>query len=420
MMSRFSDPRELRQWLLVASLLIAMILVAGPTFGVYGVFFTPLLKEFALTRAQVSSLSATLFLAMGLGAPLIGWLLDRIDAKIVAVAGALISIAAFIMAARAHSLITLLIAHGLMGVGVDAACNITIPYVVANWFGARRGTALGIAFVGLAAGPMIMTIFANHLLTAVGWRDAYLLLAVPMIAVVLPIQLIFVRSRPPWEAESSAHARARPAVCETASGYEVGQALAARSFWLIVLTNFFFAFATISLSVHIIPYLISIGFKPASAALAMGITFGFAVPGNVFFGWLGDKVRSRVALSASLASIVVAVVLLMGASHPALLIAFMAIYGIAHQGPAFMVPLTIAECLGLRRFGSLSGLIGLMTTIGGSLGPVAAGRLFDATGRYTAPLIMFVLSLALSAILPAGCVPFSRQAAESAELAAAQ
>src|SRR5579875_3686015 len=387
MMSRFSDPRELRQWLLVASLLIAMILVAGPTFGVYGVFFTPLLKEFALTRAQVSSLSATLFLAMGLGAPLIGWLLDRIDAKIVAVAGALISIAAFIMAARAHSLITLLIAHGLMGVGVDAACNITIPYVVANWFGARRGTALGIAFVGLAAGPMIMTIFANHLLTAVGWRDAYLLLAVPMIAVVLPIQLIFVRSRPPWEAESSAHARARPAVCETASGYEVGQALAARSFWLIVLTNFI---------------------------------FGFAVPGNVFFGWLGDKVRSRVALSASLASIVVAVVLLMGASHPALLIAFMAIYGIAHQGPAFMVPLTIAECLGLRRFGSLSGLIGLMTTIGGSLGPVAAGRLFDATGRYTAPLIMFVLSLALSAILPAGCVPFSRQAAESAELAAAQ
>jgi MFS family permease len=47
---------------------------------------------------------------------------------------------------------------------------------------------LGIAFVGLAVGPMVMTILANHLLTAVGWRDGYLLLTIPMIAVVLPMQ----------------------------------------------------------------------------------------------------------------------------------------------------------------------------------------------------------------------------------------
>jgi MFS family permease len=305
-------------------------------------------------------------------------------------------------------------------VGVDAACNITVPYVVANWFGARRGTALGIAYVGLAAGPMIMTIAANHLLTAFGWRMSYLLLAFPMIAVVLPVQLIFVRSRPPWELEASSPQAANPAVSAAASGYEVGQALTVRSFWLIVLTNFFFAFATISLSVHIIPYLISIGFKPASAALAMGITFGFAIPGNVFFGWLGDKVRCRAALSASLISIGVAVVLLIGASQLACLVAFMLIYGIAHQGPSFMVPLTIAESLGLKRFGSLSGLIGLMTTIGGSLGPVAAGRLFDATGSYTAPLTMFVIFLALSSILPIGCVPFTERTAGAAELAAAQ
>ena len=54
-MNAFRSRRETRQWTVVASLLIAMILVAGPTYGVYGVFFTPLLKEFHLTRAQVSS-----------------------------------------------------------------------------------------------------------------------------------------------------------------------------------------------------------------------------------------------------------------------------------------------------------------------------------------------------------------------------
>lgn len=403
--------REVRQWLVVTSLLVAMILVAGPTFGVYGVFFTPLLKEFHLSRAQVSTLSGTLFLAMGLSAPITGWLLDRIDAGLIAVAGVLISITGFILAAKAHALSTLIIAHMLMGVGVNAACNITTPYVVANWFGARRGTALGVAFMGLALGPMVMTVLANHLVSAVGWRGGYFVLTIPMAVIVLPVQIAFIRSRPPWEGESlGVPAHGAPAAHSASAGFEVGQALATRSFWLIVLTNFFFAFATISLSVHIIPYLISIGFKPASAALAMGITFGFSSPGNVFFGWLVDKVRSRVALSASAAAIAVAVVLLMGASHIVALTAFVVIYGVAHQGPAFMVPLTIAESLGLKRFGSLSGLIGLITTLGGSLGPVAAGRLFDATGSYRAPLTLFVISLALSALAPLGCVPFEERA----------
>src|SRR5579883_1848440 len=394
-----------------------MILVAGPTFGVYGVFFTPLLKDFHLTRAQASSLSGTLFLAMGLSAPLIGWLLDRIEARIVAVAGVLISAAAFLLAARAQTLSVLLIAHVLMGIGVNAACNTTTPYVVANWFGARRGTALGVAFMGLALGPMAMTVLASHLVSAVGWRGGYFVLAIPMLAVVLPVQAIFVRSRPPWAAEPLAAAAFDPAVVPSGAGYDVVQALATRSFWLIVMINFLFAFSTISLSVHIIPYLISIGFKPASAALAMGVTFGFAAPGNVFFGWLGDKVRSRLALSASLAGIVAAVMLLMGASHSAALVGFIVIYGIAHQGPAFMVPLTIAESMGLRRFGSLSGLIGLITTLGGSAGPIAAGRLFDATGSYTAPLTMFVFALAISAVLPFGCAPFQARPAPPSEAA---
>ena len=119
-MESFFSRRETRQWVVVISLLVCMILVAGPTYGVYGVFFNPLLKAFNLSRAQVSSLSGALFLALGLSAPLIGWLLDRIEAKLVLVAGTLVIVAAFVLASRAHSLGALLIAHLLMGAGVSA------------------------------------------------------------------------------------------------------------------------------------------------------------------------------------------------------------------------------------------------------------------------------------------------------------
>jgi len=423
----FFSRRETRQWVVVISLLVCMILVAGPTYGVYGVFFNPLLKAFNLSRAQVSSLSGALFLALGLSAPLIGWLLDRIEAKLVVVAGTLLIVAAFVLASRAHSLGALLIAHLLMGAGVSAACNVTTPYVIANWFGARRGTALGVAFVGLAVGPMSMTILANRLLSAVGWRDGYLVLAIPMLAIAVPIQLAFISSRPPWrEEEPSSVDEAVPAASESTNplipnaGLEVGEALASRSFWLIAFANFFFGFATTSLSVHIIPYLISIGYKPGAAALAMGVTFGFAAVGNIFFGWLGDRVRSRFALSASLFGIALAVLLLIGASQMAALMGFIVIYGVAHQGPVFGVPLTIAESLGLKRFGSISGLIGFVSTVAGSLGPITAGRLFDSTGSYAAPLVMFLVSLLIAAILPMGCASLAPPALGQSRVAAAK
>ncbi len=176
---------------------------------------------------------------------------------------------------------------------------------------------------------------------------------------------------------------------------------------------------TTSLSVHIVPYLITIGYKPAAAALAMGITFGFAAGGNVFFGWLGDKVRSRFALSASLFGIALAVLALLGASHITALAAFIVIYGVAHQGPVFGVPLTIAESLGLKRFGSIYGLVGFVSTIAGTLGPLAGGRLFDATGSYIAPFTLFLVSLTTAAILPFGCVPLARAMADGPPLAVA-
>lgn len=401
-----------------------MILVAGPTFGTYAVFFTPLLREFKVNRTQLSSLASALFLALGLSTPVVGWLLDRIEAKLIVVAGTLLSAAAFLLAGRAHSLNTLLIAHLLMGAGVSAACNISTPYVIANWFGARRSTALGVAFVGLAVGPMSMTILSNHVLSTFGWRDGYVILAIPMLAVVVPLQLAFVSSRPPWRQEQPS-----PEVPQSAEpsetralvnpGLEVGEAMASRSFWLIASTYFFFGFATTALSVHIVPYLITIGYKPAAAALSMGITFGFAAGGNVFFGWLGDKVRSRFALSASLFGIALAVLMLLGASHIAALAAFIVIYGIAHQGPVFGVPLTIAESLGLKRFGSIYGVVGFVSTISGALGPLAAGRLFDATGSYIAPFTLFLVSLITAAILPFGCVPLARATADAPRLAAA-
>jgi MFS family permease len=63
-----------------------------------------------------------------------------------------------------------------------------------------------------------------------------------------------------------------------------------------------------------------------------------------------------------------------------------------------LVPLVIAESLGVRRLGSILGLLALFTTFGFAAGPAIAGRIFDVTGSYTGAWILFVAMALISAI----------------------
>jgi MFS family permease len=95
-------------------------------------------------------------------------LLDRIAARFVMVAGALIAALAFIGASQANSFAPMVCAYLLLGLGISAATLIPASFVVANWFKARRGFAMGIVASGASAGGFFMTVFAVHVICSMG------------------------------------------------------------------------------------------------------------------------------------------------------------------------------------------------------------------------------------------------------------
>src|SRR5262249_61574220 len=64
------------------------------------------------------------------------------------------------------------------------------------WFVARRGRALGIATAGISAGGIVFAPLAQYLITHLGWRRAYVVLAVLVLVLVLPPVLAFMRRDP--------------------------------------------------------------------------------------------------------------------------------------------------------------------------------------------------------------------------------
>src|ERR1700680_5015857 len=82
---------ERRGWRIVAVLFLTLVFGSGGA-GSFGVFFTPLVKEFGWSHLQTSLLFSVSALAMGAAQPLVGLMLDKIDARIVIVSGMLVEL----------------------------------------------------------------------------------------------------------------------------------------------------------------------------------------------------------------------------------------------------------------------------------------------------------------------------------------
>jgi MFS family permease len=142
------------------------------------------------------TVQGSLAVSAGISAPLIGWLLDKVEARIVMVVGAVLAGAAYLLASQVHSFTPMLGAYQLLGVGICAATLLPAALVVSNWFGANRGLALGLTSSGTSLGGAGMTLVANAAIARHGWRGGYVALAIPMIVVAIPIIVLMVRSRP--------------------------------------------------------------------------------------------------------------------------------------------------------------------------------------------------------------------------------
>jgi MFS family permease len=65
-----------------------------------------------------------------------------------------------------------------------------------------------------------------------------------------------------------------------------------------------------------------------------------------------------------------------------MLFLFAAVYGFSHGGFFTVMSPLVAELFGTGSHGLLFGLILFSGTIGGTVGPVLAGRIFDVFGSY--------------------------------------
>jgi len=384
-----------RAWAVILSLLFIQLFTFGPTASTLGVFFRPLIQSFGWSRAQVSWIALGYSFALGAGAFVCGWLLQKIDAGWVMGVGAVMGAAGLAVAAQGHSLGYLVGGYIVVGAGVALSGATPTAVVAVNWFPQRRGTAVAVAMLGLGIGMAVAPLLITGVVAGWGWRVGMVAVAAPMALLAAPVALLMVRSRPQGKADAR-----YPDHHAAEEGLEVGEALGRARFWLLAAVALCGEAACGGVFYHMIPYLIGAGYRPEAAASVMGAQAVLVTLGALVAGGLADYYGPRPILSLSWLVLAVAVMLLIAAGHAGYgiwpLAGFIVLWGLGMGNFSAMAPL-VANALGMRRFSAIMGVVTMCWFFGQGLGPPLAGGLFDRTGGYLASLELAIGLLIVSA-----------------------
>ncbi|MDH5696223.1 MAG: MFS transporter [Dehalococcoidia bacterium] len=391
-------PRFFYGWIVVIAAGCVILTMYG-TLLTFGIFFEPVLTEFGWTRAMTAGAFSVGVIIRGSLNFVTGRLTDKYGPRIVVTTCGLLLGAGYLLMSQISSIWQLYLFYGiLVGLGMGGAW---IPQLstVARWFEKRRGLATGIAASGEGIGILILAPVATWLISAYGWRSSYI--AVGTIALVLIVAAAqFLRRDPhqmgllPYGEEAK-----KQSSNLQATGFSLRQAIHTRELWLLCSVYFCFLFCLNTILAHIVIHATGLGISATSAAYILAIIGGTSIIGRLGLGVLADRAGGKSAIIIGLIILTIALLWLQLASVVWMLYLFAAIFGLAFGGLLVSFPLITAERFGLTSHGTILGIITLNAIIGGSIGPVLVGRIFDTTGSYQLGFLICAAAGAIGFIL---------------------
>jgi MFS family permease len=373
-------------WWVVAVAFLNLFFVVGIIFYGFPVFYASFVESLGFTRAQLTQGFLLGFLIIGLPFGLLaGAVIDRIGARWVIITGAGFVGISLLLMARMTKLWQYEALCVLEVLGYVFAGPIANQVLVSRWFRARRGRAMGFAYLGLGSGGAVAPLLVNHLIRTYGWRHALEIIALALMAVLLPVGIWITRSTPeksglPPDGESLGNSPNTATEAITSSG--VVEAVGTTNFWLILLGSTLAIGAIGSVIQHFILFLKDQGYSATVASRFSTGLLAASLAGRILIGYAVDHVQKKNAMALFYFLMGASVLLLRIPRQPAAAWMFALVFGFSMGADYMLVPLVTAESFGTASLGKLLALIIMGYSLGQWGLPWVVGKLFDASHSY--------------------------------------
>jgi MFS family permease len=311
--------------------------------------------------------------------------------KVVTIFGAALIGLSFVLMSFIHSIWQIYLIYGvIIAAGMSGLWPALIS-TVSRWFEAKRGLMTGIVTSGAGLGSIIFSPLISQFIIAFNWRDTYLIMGI--IALTVMISCALFLKREPAQNDFLKYSRKSIKIVSSRvkADFTYSQAVRTRQFWIIAIINFVFGYIQFSSAVHIVPYATGLGISPISAASILAVTGAANIFGRLIAGATADRVHPKIIFVVVLILLLISAICLELGKNLGGLYLFGVILGLAYGAASTLQSLIAIEFFGLHSLGVLLGSFGFSIGVGGAVGPVVTGFLFDISGRYDFAFLIFVI-----------------------------
>jgi MFS family permease len=408
-----SPSSGLGTWRTPLVIIICGCLIALLSFGPrssLGFFVQPMSRDFAWGRDVFGLALALQNLLWGLGQPIAGAIADRFGILRVMIVGALLYAGGLLLMRYSTAPLSLDLGAGvLIGFGLSGCSfNLVLSAFSKLLPPEKRGFALGAGTAAGSFGQFLFAPFGVAMIDNFGWQAALTVFALLMLLIV-PLSLAI--ATPPSTSSNE------PVGDQQSFKTALAEAFGHRSYVLLVLGFFTCGFQLAFITVHLPAYLADRGVAASTGGWVVAAIGLFNIIGSLSVGWLQNKYPKRYILSVIYFARALSIMAFI--SFP--ITTFSAIVFGAATGLTWLstVPPTsalVALMFGTRWFATLYGFAFVSHQVGGFLGVLLGGVVFEQFGSYTPIWWLSIFFGVLSALinLPIVEQPVARPVAQPA------
>lgn len=377
---------------LIGWLSLTQLISWGSVFYLFGLLLEPVERELGLSRADASLAFSLGLLAEGLLAWPVGRLIDRGHERWVMTLGSLVLALGLALHSQVESQAAYYGVWVLLGAGLAATLySPAFAVVIRRYPQDFRRAIIVITFLGGLASTVFLPLIA-WLMTHLGWRQALWPLAALQLLVCAPIHARVLRNAPrPRQIEAHApqprlrqHLRSAPYLLVGA--------------FIVLLMG-----VTAALPAHMVSLLRGYGLEETWVIAVPAAVGVLQVGGRAllfFFERHLDlhRVNQLIPCLIPLGLLILLLAPLTGAAQMALVVTFVAVYGIGNGMLTIVKGTAVAEYVNREQAASLNGALGLPMAVGRAATPWLLGLMWTPAGAYTSGLLL-LLGLSVLGVL---------------------
>ena len=354
----------------------------------FGLWLQPITQEMGWTRQSFALALAIQNLSWGFIGVFAGMAADRFGAFRVLIGGAVLYALGLVGMALSPTETLFALTTGVLIGAAQAGTTYAVIYgVIGRQVPAeKRSWAMGVAAAAGSFGQFLMVPTEGFLITAMGWKEALLVLAA-MVLVIVPLACWLREPR----FAGTAPVRHSQGIREA-----LEEALRYPSFLMLTAGYFVCGFQVVFIAVHMPSYLRDHGLSPQVASYSLALIGLFNVFGTYIAGSLGQRMAKRHILTfIYFTRAVVITMFLLVPLTPTSVYLFSAVMGMLWLSTVPATNAAVAQIFGVQHLSMLGGFVFFSHQVGSFLGVWLGGYLYDRTGSYD---IVWILAIAFGVL----------------------